>query len=138
MEARKLKRDIGKIETTRLERRLEKLINLHFFNTPEKPAQLPPIRERRASSIFDVDFSDLKKKSASELWKGVLQSQGQGGKGDTRGQFMLPTLSLSCQLLTCPFSCGTKDYTLARGCISLSMSSVFVSLYANVKNVHRF
>lgn len=85
-EARKSKRDNGRIETTRLERRLEKLINLHFPDVPEKPTKPPPMRERRASSFFEIDFSDLKNKSAGDLWKGVLQSQAPGGKGDVRGK----------------------------------------------------
>jgi rabenosyn-5 len=84
-EARKAKRDSGRIETTRLERRLEKLISLHFSDAPEKPIQAPPIRERRAS-FFEMDFSDLRNKSAGELWKGVLQSQAPSGKGDLRGR----------------------------------------------------
>lgn len=84
IEARKAKRAHGRIETTRLERRLEKLINLHFSDVPEKPVQPPPLRQRRASSFFEIDFSDLRNKSAGDLWKGVLQAQAPGGKGDIR------------------------------------------------------
>lgn len=45
---------------------------------------------RRASSFFDLDFSELSLKSldAGELWRGVLQSQvAQGSKADIRGGF---------------------------------------------------
>ena len=87
VEARKSKRNTGKIEQTRLERRLEKLINLHFSEPSEKPKtpQPPPVRQRK-SSLFDLGFSELKGKSASELWKDVINSQSQSGKNDIRGE----------------------------------------------------
>ena len=92
-EARKSKRNAGKIEQTRLERRLEKLINLHFSEPPEKPKTLqpPPVRQRR-SSIFNLDFSELKGKSTGELWKDVISSQVQNGKNDIRGE-RLPSVA---------------------------------------------
>jgi rabenosyn-5 len=69
----------NRTERTKLERRLEKLIQLHFptDSEPEK-GRRPSVRERRASSIFDLDFSD-----PGGLWRGVIQ--GQGGKADVRG-----------------------------------------------------
>ena len=77
---------------TRLERRLEKLINLHFPSESqklkEKPEQRPPPRpNKRLSSIFEMDFSELRSKSASDLWREVVQSQVTpgSGKNDIRG-----------------------------------------------------
>jgi rabenosyn-5 len=91
---RKTYRDVGRIERTKLERRLEKLIQLHFSSEAEKGAQLQQklrpaaatVENRRASSFFDLDLSDLRNMDAGELWRGVLQSQAvQGGKADIRG-----------------------------------------------------
>ncbi|KAG1868796.1 FYVE zinc finger-domain-containing protein [Suillus tomentosus] len=85
--------DEGRIEQTKLERRLEKLIALHFpvENSLEKGVGARKdevnvngrgMEKRRASSFFNLD---LKNMDASELWKGVLQSQMiQGSNGDTR------------------------------------------------------
>ncbi|KAI0332118.1 hypothetical protein GY45DRAFT_1299787 [Cubamyces sp. BRFM 1775] len=90
IEARKHSRDVGRIERTRLERRLEKLINLHFpppGQRKEESAEHRPMQQnRRASSFWDIDFSDLKNKSAGDLWREVLQTQAssQGGKNDIR------------------------------------------------------
>ncbi|KIM87520.1 hypothetical protein PILCRDRAFT_815045 [Piloderma croceum F 1598] len=90
---RKTYRDVGRIERTKLERRLEKLIQLHFSSEAEKAAQLQQkqrpaaatVENRRASSFFDLDLSDLRNLDAGELWRGVLQSQAvQGGKADIR------------------------------------------------------
>lgn len=50
----------------------------------------PPQSLRRASSLFEIDFNDLRTKSASELWRGVLESRAaaaNGGKGDIRGEY---------------------------------------------------
>ncbi|EIN07506.1 hypothetical protein PUNSTDRAFT_144973 [Punctularia strigosozonata HHB-11173 SS5] len=76
LEARKRARDAGRIERTRLERRLEKLIALHFppssstassSSPSNKTSALhphgkdrPTAQTRRASSFFDVDLSDLR------------------------------------------------------------------------------
>ncbi|KZT28470.1 hypothetical protein NEOLEDRAFT_1175787 [Neolentinus lepideus HHB14362 ss-1] len=101
IELRAAKRDVGRIERTRLERRLEKLIQLHFppASSKDKEKRIArkegimkekgspnpsPMPNRRASSFFDLDSI---KGGAEELWKGVLQSQAQaaqGGKMDTR------------------------------------------------------
>lgn len=91
--ARKGSRDFGRIERTRLERRLEKLINLHFplegqvMKEKEVIADVRPTKQnRRLSSIFELDISELRSKSASDLWRDVIQSQGTpGGKNDIRG-----------------------------------------------------
>ncbi len=91
VEARSLSRDVGRIERTRLERRLEKLINLHFPPPGQRKAEAPEPRpakleNRRASSFWDLDLSDLKNKSAGDLWREVVQSQAsQSGKNDVRG-----------------------------------------------------
>lgn len=103
IEARRRTRDSGRIERTRLERRLEKLINLHFPNPHHEnhrnSLQVSNGRVddksskqiRRSSSIFDFNFSDLKHKSAADLWKDVIQSQASSGsKVDTRGAFVSP------------------------------------------------
>ena len=51
----------------------------------QRPAAAAP-ENRRASSFFDLDFSDLRNVDAGELWRGVIQSQAvQGGKADIRG-----------------------------------------------------
>ncbi|CCM02068.1 uncharacterized protein FIBRA_04144 [Fibroporia radiculosa] len=95
MEARNNHKDVGRVERTRLERRLEKLINLHFplggheLKEKEKVSQVDERRSRqsnkRLSSIFDIDFSELRSKSASDLWRDVLQSQvAPGVKNDIR------------------------------------------------------
>lgn len=59
----------------------------------------PPSPMRRASTLFErIDFNDLRTKSASELWKGVLESRvnaANGGKGDVRG--MIEFYLLSCR-----------------------------------------
>ncbi|OSD08660.1 hypothetical protein PYCCODRAFT_1429722 [Trametes coccinea BRFM310] len=88
IEARNHSRDVGRIERTRLERRLEKLINLHFPPPGQKKEESsehrPTPQNRRASSFWDLDFSELKSKSAGDLWREVIQSQSQGGKNDIR------------------------------------------------------
>ena len=92
VEARNGSRDVGRIERTRLERRLEKLIALHFSPPGSQPKReaaadpRPAQQSRRASSIWDLDLSDLKNKSAGDLWREVVQSQAsQSGKNDIRG-----------------------------------------------------
>ncbi|KAH7927087.1 amidase signature enzyme [Leucogyrophana mollusca] len=81
--ARRTKADEGRVERTKLERRLEKLINLHFPDGEEEPKR--PVEQRRSSSFFDLDFRNLASLDAGELWKGVVQSQAlQGPKGDIR------------------------------------------------------
>ncbi|KAI0636775.1 FYVE zinc finger-domain-containing protein [Trametes polyzona] len=90
IEARNHSRDVDRIERTRLERRLEKLINLHFpppgqRKEEQSSGQRPMQQNRRASSFWDLDFSDLKNKSAGDLWREVLQTQAsQGSKNDIR------------------------------------------------------
>lgn len=116
-EARKASRDTERIERTRLERRLEKLINLHFppesQKLREKPEQHPPPRpNKRLSSIFEMDFSELRGKSASDLWRDVVQSQGTpGGKNDIRGTWALPLTYRDGSLMDV-YSCGTDYYTM--------------------------
>ncbi|KAF8580862.1 hypothetical protein K439DRAFT_1355750, partial [Ramaria rubella] len=85
--------DRGKVEQRRLERRLEKLIALHFPRhstspTPdsekerEKEKSKPPPPHRRASSLFDLDF----RKNPSEIWRDVVESRIQGSKADIRAE----------------------------------------------------
>ncbi|KIP08146.1 hypothetical protein PHLGIDRAFT_69866 [Phlebiopsis gigantea 11061_1 CR5-6] len=88
LEARKQRNDQDRVERTRLERRLEKLISLHFPHPDQKKEKdslsVRPGPNRRASSFFDIDISTLKGKSAGDLWKGVVQAQAAGGKNDIR------------------------------------------------------
>ncbi|TFY83244.1 hypothetical protein EWM64_g770 [Hericium alpestre] len=85
LEARRARRDAGRVERTRLERRLEKLINLHFGTDAEKHAVEKPRQRKRMSSIFDFDIKDLRNLDAGDLWRGVMQSQvAPGSKADIR------------------------------------------------------
>ncbi|KAF9049250.1 hypothetical protein BDZ89DRAFT_941093 [Hymenopellis radicata] len=88
---RKVARDgvesAGRIERTKLERRLEKIIALHFpaGGKSEHHEHLRPGGHRRASSFFDMDLGDLKRMSMSDaggLWKGMLAAG--AGKNDMR------------------------------------------------------
>ncbi|KAH7889998.1 FYVE zinc finger-domain-containing protein [Phlebopus sp. FC_14] len=85
-EVRKSRTSAGRIERTKLERRLEKLINLHFPMDGTDTHQMKRgMDQRRSSSLFDLDIASLRNMDAGELWKGVLQSQVlQGPKGDIR------------------------------------------------------
>lgn len=115
LEIRRQKREVGRVERTRLERRLEKLIELHFpcedgkekgdAGAKGKEKQAPPAVARRSSSFFDIDFNELRSKSATDIWRGVLESRAaaaNGGKGDIRGKFeyrICFKLALSCDWL---------------------------------------
>lgn len=118
LSARRMKRDgdgdggMKRVERTKLERRLEKLINLHFpLQSDPKGVRDGPLHEktrsghenRRVSSIFDfqtlknVNFND-----ASGLWKGVVS----GGLQDTtkteiRGWYLFLNQSI---IFLCPMS----------------------------------
>lgn len=93
-ELRNKRADEGRVERTKLERRLEKLIALHFpmENSTDKVVGKSEgsvngrgrgLEKRRASSFFNIDFKNM---DAGELWKGVLQNQMiQGSKSDIRG-----------------------------------------------------
>ncbi|KDQ33889.1 hypothetical protein PLEOSDRAFT_1033149, partial [Pleurotus ostreatus PC15] len=77
-----------RIERTKLERRLEKLIALHFPEKEEQHAlQRPSAGNHRRSSFFDLDLSDLKSMDPSGLWKNMMMqgTSSIGGKGDIRG-----------------------------------------------------
>ncbi|KAL1744554.1 FYVE zinc finger-domain-containing protein [Schizophyllum fasciatum] len=69
-----------RIERTKLERRLEKLIALHFppagAAQDEKGSLKAPSPLRRRSSLFDMDFRSMSFSDASsELLRGVLESR---------------------------------------------------------------
>ncbi|CAG7846429.1 SubName: Full=Uncharacterized protein {ECO:0000313/EMBL:CCA66949.1} [Serendipita indica DSM 11827] len=83
-----------------------KLIDLHFPSQDSKQANTPttstPLQEkpppnRRQSSFFDFDLSDLKGKNASDLWRNVLDSAAStrlpslNAKGEIRQQEMAIT-----------------------------------------------
>ncbi|KAL4075401.1 FYVE zinc finger-domain-containing protein [Scleroderma yunnanense] len=93
--ARKVKSDAGRIERTKLERRLEKLINLHF----------PVGEQRRASSFFEFDISVIKNVDATDIWKG-------DAKGDIRAaeQRITPWQEDSA-VSKCPF-CASSFHPL--------------------------
>ena len=92
IEIRKAGRDSGRVERTRLERRLEKLVNLHFphpdlVKEKEKSPENGRLstQNRRQSSFFDLTFNDLRTKSAGDLWKEVVATQpAPGSKADIR------------------------------------------------------
>lgn len=90
-EVRRSRRDIGRVEQTRLERRLEKLINLHFGEDTDKRATAPRKQGKRMSSIWKFDVRSM---GPSDLWRGVVQNQiAAGGKADIRGLCLVSTLS---------------------------------------------
>jgi rabenosyn-5 len=84
LEVRRSRRDIGRVEQTRLERRLEKLINLHFGeDAADKRATARPKQAKRMSSIWELDIRSM---APGDIWRGVVQNQvTAGGKADIRG-----------------------------------------------------
>ena len=83
LEIRQSHRESGRVEQTRLERRLEKLINLHFGEGTDKRTPARPKQAKRMSSIWELDIRNL---GAGDLWRGVIQSQvASGSKADLRG-----------------------------------------------------
>jgi hypothetical protein len=83
IELRRSRRDIGRVEETRLELRLEKLINLHFGEDTDKRPTARPKQAKRMSSIWELDIRSM---GPGDLWRGVIQNQvAAGGKGDIRG-----------------------------------------------------
>ncbi|KAG8738489.1 carboxypeptidase Y-deficient [Ceratobasidium sp. 414] len=90
--ARAKRSDAKRTEEKRLARRLEKLIDLHFSPKTEKTASTA---NRRASSIFDLDLSELKNKSANELWRGVVETKAASHERAIRA----PNRPVTCSLL---------------------------------------
>jgi rabenosyn-5 len=85
LELRRSLRDSGRVEQTRLERRLEKLINLHFGGDRDQSPTVRPKQAKRLSSIWELDIKNM---GPSDLWRGVVQSQiTSGSKADIRGLF---------------------------------------------------
>ncbi|KAI0054176.1 hypothetical protein FA95DRAFT_1616372 [Auriscalpium vulgare] len=85
LELRRTRRDAGRIENTRLERRLEKLIALHFGDDTEKKATIRPRQSRRMSSIFELDIREFKNMAPGDIWRDMLQSPATpGSKADIR------------------------------------------------------
>ncbi len=85
LEVRRSRRDIGRVEQTRLERRLEKLISLHFGEhaDTDKRETARPKQAKRMSSIWELDIRSM---GPGDLWRGVVQNQvAAGGKADIRG-----------------------------------------------------
>lgn len=117
---RRIKRDgegdgaTRRAERTKLERRLEKLIALHFpphslgrdtketeggrfvsrGGSRKRPGNGVTGNEvRKASSLFDFDLKSVTMVDAGGLWRGMIGATEGGGKGDIRGQFY-PILSM--------------------------------------------
>ena len=109
-------RDKGRVERTKLERRLEKIVALHFSeNTASNGTPSVAARERkRTSSLFSIEsLSGLRDLDPSELWKGVLTSQVVGSaKADIRGKFIPSTPSSTKEFIVYS-SGGTAHNTLA-------------------------
>ena len=83
LDVRRSRRDIGRVEQTRLERRLEKLINLHFGEDTDKRATARSKQTKRMSSIWELDIRSM---APGDIWRGVVQNQATaGGKTDIRG-----------------------------------------------------
>ncbi|THH08176.1 hypothetical protein EW145_g2887 [Phellinidium pouzarii] len=111
--------EVGRVERTRLERRFEKLVDLHFSASTDSDTDAKgkekPLPTRRMSSLFELDFSDIRTKSTSELWKGILESRAasaNGGKGDIRAaeQRITPWQD-DVEVSTCPH-CSTSFHPL--------------------------
>lgn len=88
-----------RVERTKLERRLEKLINLHFPPDKRKETGVGQRRRpgvgvvagdnnRRASSFFDFDIRNMSIPDAGGLLRGVL---GAGETNDVRGTLLRST-----------------------------------------------
>ena len=129
-----------RVERNKLERRLEKLIDLHFPSRPLdtttstlKRRQGSGIAKeiRRTSSIFDLDaYKNINLRDAGDFWKNILTSSlGDNSKPDKRGAFFYLTkssLSLSNPLMKLD-SFGTTYYPLGGRFDGIKMSSLFVS-----------
>ena len=127
---RKAKRDgdsvtgLKRIERAKLERRLEKLILLHFphiagsHDTKEgsRSEERPSLRtvgrdQRRTSSFFDFQsFNHLSLHSPGEIWKGVIAGGLDSTKADIRGKldvyrsfYVILTLSLAAEQRITPW-----------------------------------
>lgn len=94
-----------KVEKTKLERRLEKLILLHFSSPSDEDKskdhisarKRPPPGNRRASSFFDFDsLKNISINNSSGLWRGVISGGlNDGGKQDIRGwSYFCPVIDL--------------------------------------------
>jgi rabenosyn-5 len=109
--ARKRARDVGRIDRTRLERRLEKLVALHFppdggsGADPTSMKEARPAPARRQSSLFEGGFAEL----PGGLWRGLLQSEKARARSDVRSaeQRITPwapdAAAAACPLCAAPF-----------------------------------
>ncbi|KAG5646697.1 hypothetical protein DXG03_002687 [Asterophora parasitica] len=108
-----------RVERTKLLRRLEKLVDLHFSTVSpdttlaEKTRSGPGVRggahQRRASSLFDFDIRNLNISDAGGLWRGVV---GGGEANDIRSaeQRITPWQD-DADVATCPL-CTTSFHPL--------------------------
>lgn len=98
-----ISRGLKRVERNKLERRLEKLIGLHFPSKPLNTTSTLKRRQgsgmtkemRRTSSIFDLDvYTNMNLRDAGDFWKSVLVgSFGDNSKPDKRGAYFYPTES---------------------------------------------
>ena len=97
LEIRRIKRDgegpggMKRVERTKLERRLEKLIILHFpereHEEKARPGPRPLANVNRRASIFDFgSLKNMNLNDAGSLWKGIVASNViDSAKNDLRG-----------------------------------------------------
>ncbi|XP_006458227.1 hypothetical protein AGABI2DRAFT_115236 [Agaricus bisporus var. bisporus H97] len=129
-----------RVERNKLERRLEKLIDLHFPLNPSKPDRSPNQRQasgnanhglRRASSIFDLDtYKTLNLRDANDLWRSVVAGNlGDTGKLDKRAmEQRITPWEADSAVSKCPL-CSTSFHPLTNrkhhcrlcGCIICSL-----------------
>lgn len=130
---RRLKRDgdgadgrspgMKRVERTKMLRRLEKLIDLHFPSTSQQASRRPQAH-RRASSLFDFDIRKISISDAGDLLRGVV---GGGDVQDLRGQFS--PFQLLYRSSSFPHSRRTEDHTMAGRRTCHQMSTLLVSLF---------
>lgn len=78
------RRDTERVERMKLERRLEKLISLHFLKPPsDDPPPSNGHHLRRFSSSFDLD--SIKNMDAGSLWRNMVSGR---GKDSLRGSLV--------------------------------------------------
>jgi rabenosyn-5 len=85
------RRDTERVERMKLERRLEKLISLHFLKPPsDDPPPSNGHHLRRFSSSFDLD--SIRNMDAGSLWRNMVSG---GGKDSLRGSLVTARVTAS-------------------------------------------
>lgn len=121
LEIRRAKRDgeseggMTRVERTKLERRLEKLIALHFpdcreegYQEKARPSARPLNGVKRASSIFDFQtLKNMNINDAGDLWKGVVTGNfGDSARNEVRGLFLHFVIVNTINIVSQPLSNG--------------------------------